>query len=133
MSDATWPRLVGAAAVIAGGALHLRLALDDYGNDDLITLFFLNAIGSALVAAWLAYDRRPLPLLAGLGLSVMSLLAFAMSRVGDGVVGFRGVGLEPAPDAVLTVGVEAIAVVVLAVAAVGARDELIRTLRPTRA
>ena len=43
------------------------LPLDGYGNDDLITVFFLNAIGSALVAAWIAYDRRPLPLLAGLG------------------------------------------------------------------
>jgi hypothetical protein len=133
MTAATGLRTVGVVAVLAGGALHLRLALDGYGNDDLITLFFLNAIGSALVAAWMTYDRRPLPLLAGLGVSAVSLLAFGLSRVGDGVVGFRGVGLEPAPDVLLTLGAEAVAVVALAIAVVRVRGELVRSLRPTAA
>lgn len=122
-------RLGGAVAVLTGGFLHAELALDSYGNDDLITLFLLNAIGSAVVAAWLAYDRRPWPVLAGLGLSTASLLAFGLSRVGDGVVGFRGVGLDPSPEAGLTLAAEGVAVVLLAVALVASRAELAASLR----
>jgi hypothetical protein len=84
------------------------------------------------VAAWVLYDRRPFPLVAGAALSSVSLLAFGLSRVGDGVVGFRGVGLEPGPDSALTLGAEALALVLLSVALFGARREVgaaVRTLR----
>ena len=130
-----WTRHLGAIAVLAGGLLHVRLAFDAYGTGDLITLFFLNGIGSAVVAALLVYDRGPLSLFAGLGVSTVSLAAFGLSRVGDGVVGFRGVGLEPSPDAGLTVGVEALAVVLLLAAAFAERRELgemLGRLRPSR-
>ena len=46
-------RLVGAVLVLAGGAIHLKLNLDDYGNDDILRAFALNAAASALVAAYL--------------------------------------------------------------------------------
>ena len=127
-----WPRTLGAAALLAGGALHANLAFDSYGTHDLTTLFFMNAIGSALVAAWMVYDRRPLPLLGALGVSAVSLLAFGLSRVGDGVVGFRGVGLEPSPDAIATLIAEGIAVVLITTALFAERSDvraLVRQLR----
>ncbi|MBA2282042.1 MAG: hypothetical protein H0W25_12550, partial [Acidimicrobiia bacterium] len=45
------------------------------------------------------------------------------SRVGDGVLGFRETGLNPGPDAALTIAAELGAVVVLAVGVVAARPE----------
>ncbi len=117
-------RLLSALAILIGGALHVRLAYDAYGTSDLITLFFLNGIGSACVAAWILYDRQPFSILAGLGVSAVSLVAFALSRMGDGVVGFRGVGLDPSPDAALVLGVEAVAMILLLVAVANARGEI---------
>lgn len=119
---ATAATAIGAVAVLAGGALHLRLAVDGYGTDDLISSFFVNAVVSAAVGAWLAYGRSPLPHLAGLGVSVLSLAAFALSRTGDGVLGFKGAGLDPSPDAALTLAAEAVATVALVVALVADRD-----------
>ncbi len=130
---APWMRELGAVALLVGGALHVRLASDAYGTDDLITLFLLNGVGSSLVAAWIVYDRRPFPLLAGLSLSAVSLLAFTLSRVGDGVVGFRGIGLEPSPDSALTIAAEGIAALLLSGALIRSRDELSATVRQLRA
>lgn len=118
-------RTAGAVAVLAGGGLHAKLALDSYGTDNLITLFLLNAIGSALVAAWIVYNRSPFPLLAGLGVSSVSLLAFGLSRIGDGVVGFRGIGLEPSPEALATVVAEGVAVAFLSAALIASRRDLL--------
>jgi hypothetical protein len=129
-------QLIGAAAVLAGGALHARLALQAYGTPDLVIVFFLNAIGSAVIAALLAYRPGPLSTAAGLGISVVSLVAFGLSRTGDGVLGFRGVGLDPAPDAALSVGVEGLAVLVLVAALLASKDQIRRLatqLNPSRA
>ena len=127
-----WLRTTGAVALLAGGALHVRLALDAYGTDDLITVFFMNAIGSALVGAWVVYDRRPLSLTAGIGISAVSLAAFGLSRVGDGVLGFRGVGVEPAPDVVLTLAAEGVALVLLGAALFASRRDLVAYSRRLR-
>ena len=51
-------RLVGAVLVLAGGTIHLELNLDDYGNDDILMAFALNAAASALVAAYLVAAGR---------------------------------------------------------------------------
>ena len=125
-------RIAAATALLIGGALHARLAFDGYGTTDLITLFFLNAVGSALVVAWIAYDRGPFALLAGIGVSTVSLLAFGLSRVGDGVVGFRGVGLDPGPDALLTLVAEGLALLLLAVALLRARHQLVAVVQQLR-
>lgn len=117
-------RALGAVLLLAGGLLHVRLAFDAYGTPDLITVFFLNGIGSAVVAAWIAYDRRPLPAVAGIGLSVVSLAAFGLSRVGDGVLGFRATGLDPSPDAALTLAAEVAATLVLSAVLVASRAEV---------
>ena len=107
-------RLAGAVLVLAGGAIHLHLNLADYGNDDILKAFALNAAASALVAAYLVLRDDRVGPIAGLALSVGSLVAFTMSRRGDGLLDFREVGWNPSPEAALTVAVEVAAVVVLA-------------------
>lgn len=109
-------RLVGAALVLVGGAIHLKLNLDDYGTEDIARTFALNALVSAVVAASLVVSRGPVALLAGLGLSLGTLGAFVLSRNGDGILDFREVGFNPSPDAALTVVAEVAAVLVLGAA-----------------
>jgi hypothetical protein len=106
-------RLVAASLVLIGGAVHLKLNLDDYGNDDIIRAFALNAGASAVVAAYLVLRDDRLGPLAGLGLTAGSLVAFALSRRGDGLLDFREVGWNPSPDAAGTVAVEVLALAVL--------------------
>ena len=96
-------RLVGALLVLVGGAIHLKLNLDDYGNDDILMAFALNAAASALVAAYLVLRDDWLGPIAALGLTLGSLGAFAMSRRGDGILDFREVGWNPSPEAAVTV------------------------------
>jgi hypothetical protein len=115
-------RLVGAVLVLVGGAIHLKLNLDDYGNEDILRAFALNAAASALVAAYLVLRDGVVGPLAGIALSVGSLGAFAMSRRGDGLLDFREVGWNPSPEAALTVAVEVAAIVVLALASVQMRS-----------
>ncbi len=114
-------RLLAAALVLAGGAIHLKLNLDDYGNDDILKAFALNAAVSAVVAAYLVLRDDRLGPLAGIAVAVGSLGALAMSRRGDGLLEFREVGWNPAPDTAITVAVELLAVVVLVLALVGSR------------
>jgi len=114
-------RLVGAVLVLLGGAVHLKLNLDDYGNDDILKAFALNAAASALVAAYLVLRDDIVGPIAGLAVSIGSLGAFAMSRRGDGLLDFREVGWNPSPEAVLTVAIEVAAVVVLALVLVEIR------------
>ena len=109
-------RLAGAVLVLAGGVIHLKLNLDDYGNDDILMAFALNAGASALVAAYLALRDDVVGPIAGIGLSVGSLLAFTLSRRGDGILDYREVGWNPSPEAALTVAVELAALAVLAAA-----------------
>jgi hypothetical protein len=113
-------RLAGAALVLLGGSLHLKLQLDDYGNEDIGRAFALNAILSGVVAAYLVLRVDLLGPIAGMALSAGSLLAFARSRVGDGLLDFRETGFD-APHALLTVIAEALALLVLAAAAIEAR------------
>jgi hypothetical protein len=114
-------RLVGAVLVLLGGAIHLKLNLDDYGNDDILKAFALNAAASALVAAYLVLRDDIAGPIAGLAVSIGSLGALAMSRRGDGLLDFREVGWNPSPEAVLTVAIEVAAVVVLALVLVEIR------------
>lgn len=123
-------RLLGAALLLGGGAIHTRLAHEGYGSDDLVAVFFLNGIASAVVGAATALGRGPLAPVAGTGISVVSLLALALSRTGDGVLQFRGQGLQPAPDVLLVVVFEAAAVAVLGLAALRDRRRLVTALRP---
>jgi hypothetical protein len=104
---------VGALLVVVGGAVHLQLNLDDYGNDDILTAFALNGAVSAAVAAYLVLRDDVAGPLAGVALSVGSLAALVLSRRGDGLLGFREVGWNPSPQTVITVAVELLAAAVL--------------------
>ena len=110
-------RLLGAVLVLIGGAVHLKLNLDDYGTEDIARTFAANALVSALVAAYLVLRDDIVGPLAGIAVSVGTLIGFGLSRQGDGILDFRETGFNPSPEAALTVVVEVLAVIVLAVAA----------------
>ena len=116
MGRARWLRLLAAVLLLAGGAVHLKLNLDDYGNEDILKAFALNAAASAVVAAYLALRDDVVGLLAGIALSLGSLGALAMSRRGDGILDFREVGWNPSPDTAVAVAVEVGAVIALLLA-----------------
>lgn len=122
-------RLLGAVFLLIGGAIHTWLAFDQYGTADLEKVFFLNGAGSAVVAAAIVLGRGPLAPLVGVGVSAVSLLAFALSRVGDGVVGFRATGLDPVPEAPLTLLVEGAALVTLGLVVFAMRRRLVDAVR----
>ena len=106
-------RLVGAVLVLTGGAVHLKLNLDDYsGNDSILRTFAANAGGSALVAAYLVLRDDIWGPLAGLAVSVGTLIGFTLVRVGDGLFGFQDQGFG-APYAAFTVGTEVAAILVM--------------------
>ncbi|MEQ1786091.1 MAG: hypothetical protein ABL966_03475 [Acidimicrobiales bacterium] len=113
-------RFAGAALVLLGGAVHLKLQLDEYGTEDIGRTFALNAIASGLVAAYLVLRADILGPLAGIAVSVGSLIGFALSRIGDGILDFRETGFD-APYAGLTVAAEVAAVLVLVAAGIATR------------
>lgn len=106
-------RLAAATLVLAGGAIHLQLLLDDYGTDDIRWAFVLNVAASAVVAAALVVRPGLLGVVAGIGVGAGSLVALALTRMGDGFLDFRERGLEPSPQTPLTVLVEGAAVAAL--------------------
>lgn len=126
-------RLLGAAMLLMGGAMHSSLAFDGYGTRALVEMFFLNGIASAAIAAVIAIGRGWSGAMAGIGISATSLLAFALSRVGNGVLGFRGNGLDPAPEALLTLMFELVALALLSALVLERRDEILRTLKAAAA
>jgi hypothetical protein len=110
-------RLTGAALVLLGGFLHLKLQLDEYGTEAIGRAFAANAVASGLVAGYLVLRADIVGPILGMALSAGSLVGFGLSRVGDGVLDFRGTGFD-APYAVLAVATEVLALLVLAGAAV---------------
>jgi hypothetical protein len=74
----------------------------------------------------------PVPAAAGAGVAGASLLALALSRVGDGVVGFRGTGLDPMPEVPITIVVEVLAALLLGAVAVLEREPVVDLVRESR-
>lgn len=126
-------RLIGSALLLVGGALHTSLAFDRYGPPELVEMFFLNGIASAIAATALALTRGWFAAVAAIAVSAMSLVAFVLSRVGNGVLGFRGRGFDPPPEALLTVLSEAAAVAVLSMIVLERRGEILQTLKTAAA
>jgi hypothetical protein len=115
-TDLSRPLRLGAATLLlAGGAVHLQLHLDGYATERIGWSFVANASLSALGAAYLVLRRDRIGPVAGLVLSIGSLLALLLTRVGDGLLGFRETGLNPAPEAAMTLVTEALAVLLLIV------------------
>ena len=117
-------RLIAMPGVLAGGYVHLRLYNDGYRdipNYALGRSFLANVIASGVVVIVLATWRSPLALLAGLGMAVGTLGAFARSRIGNGIFGFSESGLEPSPEAVIALIAETAAALACGFALVSRR------------
>ncbi len=121
-------RIVVALSALVAGYAHVKLYLDGYQDIPIANIglqFLLNAVTGVVIAAGLLAplftDRLPswigrfTPLL-GLGWAAMSLLAFWLSRTSGGWMGFNdGPGLNPAPEAALSVFPEIVVLIGCAV------------------
>jgi len=122
---------VAATAIAIGGYVHFCLYRRGYRAIPKIgTAFLLQVLASVVVASALLFfsGQRSLKLgrltvrssflTEGIGwfLSLGTLAAFAVSRTPAGLLGFREGGLQPAPQAIVTVVAELAALVLLSVA-----------------
>jgi plastocyanin len=113
----TIARLLAAAAILAGGLVHLQLYFDgyrDFPDQNLGRSFVMNGIASVIVAAALVVRTDWWVRLAGIGVVAGTLAAFALSRTDNGIFGFTETGLNPSPQGFLTVATEVAALVLLA-------------------
>ncbi|MGK4585438.1 DUF6529 family protein [Kitasatospora sp. HPMI-4] len=107
------PRLVLAAALAASGYIHAQLYIDGYRYVDVVgSLFLLQASTSFAVAALLLLAAPPLLRIAAATIAICTLAAFAASRT-VGLFGFSEQGLQPAPQALLSLIVEALVLLIL--------------------
>ena len=114
---ATLIRFDAAVALLVGGLVHLQLYFDGYRSlpdANLGRSFLANGVASVLIAASLLVRRDAIVRLAGIGVALGTLGAFALSRRGDGIFGLREIGLNPSPQAMIALIAEIAAVVILA-------------------
>jgi len=124
---------VAGAAIAVGGYVHFCLYRRGYRAIPKIgTAFLLQVLASVVVASALLFFSRErsvrlgrltvrssfLTETVGLALSLGTLAAFALSRTPSGLLGFREGGLQPAPQALITVVAELAALVLLSAALV---------------
>lgn len=109
----TYLRFPAAALMGIGGYVHLDLLQAGYrGIPKIGVMFWMNVIASLVIAIALLVTNNLLARLAGLGLSLATLAAFAVSRT-VGLFNFKEVGLSPRPQALIALVVEIVAVLVL--------------------
>ncbi len=104
LNGATVNRLSAAIALLAGGLVHLQLYFDGYRSlpdPNLGRSFIANGVASVVVAAALLVRRDALLRLAGIGVALGTLGAFALSRTDRGIFGLRETGLNPSPQALI--------------------------------
>ncbi len=120
-------RLGAAIALAIGGLVHLQLYFQGYRHIDKIgPSFLLNAIASAVVAAAVATRAEWFVRAAGIAVAAGTIVAFFLSRVGDGLFDFREEGFQPSPQAAIAFIVEVAAIGLLAatfVKSIAAGDE----------
>jgi plastocyanin len=108
-------RCAAAIAILIGGIVHLDLYFDGYrAIPDIGRSFMANAVASGVVAAALVVRREWFVRVAAMLLATATVVAFALSRRGNGLFHFRESGLQPSPQAGLMLVVEIAAVVLLA-------------------
>jgi hypothetical protein len=112
---------LAAAGVLVAGFQHARLFHRGYAEVEVVgPLFFMNAIGSAVVVLALIAERVWVFLLGALSICVPSLVSIAISHSSVGFLGFREGGYDA--DALVIVAAElAAAVFALLGAAAAAR------------
>jgi hypothetical protein len=109
-------RLAAAVAVGVAGFEHLDLYRHGYHNIHAIgPLFAVNVIASAGLVAALATRRDHAVELGAAVFTALSLAAFVLSRT-SGLLGFKETGLEPRPQAAITIVAEIAALALLALA-----------------
>jgi hypothetical protein len=107
-------RVVAALCLAGTGWVHADLYLGGYRQIAYIGPMFLAlAAGCFAVAILLLVAGAPVPRLLGAGLSVGALIGFVLSRT-VGVFGFVERGLQPAPQAALSLAFEVITIALLA-------------------
>lgn len=108
-------RIGAAGCLAASGMLHAQLYLHGYRTIPGIgPAFLLQASGSLAVALLLTLNSTIVLRLAAAALAAGALLGFIASRT-IGVVGFVEYGLQPAPQALISLLVETAALALLAV------------------
>jgi hypothetical protein len=108
-------RIGAAGCLAASGLLHAQLYLHGYRTIPGIgPAFLLQASGSLAVALLLTLNSAIVLRLAAAALAAGALLGFIASRT-IGVVGFVEYGLQPAPQALISLLVETAALALLAV------------------
>ncbi|MEA2128557.1 MAG: hypothetical protein QOJ85_1448 [Solirubrobacteraceae bacterium] len=112
---------LAAAGVLVAGFQHARLFHRGYAEVEVVgPLFFMNAIGSAVVVLALIAERVWVFVLGALSICVPSLVSIAISHSSVGFLGFREGGYDA--DALVIVAAElAAAVFALLGAAAAAR------------
>jgi hypothetical protein len=112
---------LAAAGVLVAGFQHARLFHRGYAEVEVVgPLFFMNAIGSAVVVLALIAERVWVCVLGALSICVPSLVSIAISHSSVGFLGFREGGYDA--DALVIVAAElAAAVFALLGAAAAAR------------
>ncbi|MEU9386497.1 hypothetical protein AB0D38_38555 [Streptomyces sp. NPDC048279] len=112
-------RVATAVTLAASGYLHARLYADGYRFIHVVgPLFLVQASVSFAVAALLLIGMPPLLSLAACGVALGALGGFAASRT-VGVFGFTEHGLQPAPQALLSLLAEAGTLLLIAVRQAG--------------
>jgi hypothetical protein len=121
-----------AAALAATGYLHADLYVHGYRVIPTVGPGFLVlAAGCFAVAVLLLFDQPVILRLGAAGLAAGALGGFALSRT-VGVFGFTERGLQPAPQALLSLLAEATVLALLAVPVIHRRSALARTPGPPR-
>jgi plastocyanin len=123
-------RIGAALALLVAGLVHLDLYFGGYRSAGSVPAFgrsiMLDAIAFGVVAAAVAARREWFVRVAGIVVPAATVAAFAYTHRGHTLLGFRGSGLEPSPQAVVALVAELAAIVLLAatfIPAVAARDE----------
>jgi hypothetical protein len=105
----TWPllvRLAAAGCLATSGIIHLQLYLNGYrAIPGIGPAFLLQACGCLVVTLPLLLTSRVVLRLAAAALTAGALVGFILSRT-IGVLGFVEYGLQPAPQALISVLVE---------------------------
>jgi hypothetical protein len=96
---------LAAAGVLVAGFQHARLFHRGYAEVEVVgPLFFMNAIGSAVVVLALIAERVWVFVLGALSICVPSLVSIAISHSSVGFLGFREGGYDA--DALVIVAAE---------------------------
>lgn len=115
-------RVAGAVMVLLGGAVHVQQYWQVFNSLDIGPMFLLNGIVSLIVGVALLGWDGPLPAVAGVALSVGSLVALLASRT-TGLLGFDATGYDVAEYEAVVVEVAAAVLLTLEVA----RSRRVRT------